>query len=67
MVFWLYLNDAQRSKILEDAREKYGNLTALELEEAIADEFMDYMLKKGETNKVTPAAKGLFAKLWDWV
>jgi hypothetical protein len=67
VVFWLYLDDAQRSKILDEAREKYGNLTALELEEAIADEFMDYMLKKGETNKVVPAAKGLFAKLWDWV
>ena len=33
----------------------------------MADDFMDYMLKKGATKKVSKKTKGFFSKLRDWI
>lgn len=43
-VFHMLLNEDERSKILNDARNKYGkDKTQLELEEILADEFINYV------------------------
>jgi len=67
VVFWLYNSEEQRAVLLKEAREKYGNLTNLELEEALADEFMDYVLKEGKTKKPTGKIKGFFTKIYSWI
>lgn len=67
VVFWLYNTDEQRIELLKEAAAKYGNLTNLELEEFLADDFADYMLRQGETKKVDGKIKGFFAKIYNWI
>ena len=67
VALWLYTDAKTRDAILQEAREKYGNLGDVALEEILADEFMDYMFKRGETDRVAPKAKGLFSRLFEWV
>lgn len=43
--FWSYLTAPERIKVLELARERYGNQTQIELEEALANDFMNYVTK----------------------
>tara|TARA_R100000655_G_scaffold2992_2_gene11229 strand:- start:2955 stop:19061 length:16107 start_codon:yes stop_codon:yes gene_type:complete len=67
VVFWLYTTEEQRKELYQEGRKKYGNRTNLSLEELMADDFMDYMLKKGATKKVSKKVKGFFAKLRDLI
>lgn len=59
-VFRLYNTDEQQKQLLEEAKQKYGNLSDIELEEHMADDFMMYMNTKNQVH-----LKG-FAKIIDF-
>lgn len=44
-VFWSYLTAPERIRVLELAKEKYGDKSQLDLEEDLANDFMDYVRK----------------------
>lgn len=69
VVFWLYHNEEQRAALLEEARDRYGNIGNVALEENLADEFMEYMLKGGKTSRVEKGSKteGFFTKIYNWI
>jgi pyruvate/2-oxoglutarate dehydrogenase complex dihydrolipoamide acyltransferase (E2) component len=69
VVFWVYLDSDQRKDILSEIRKKYPTANAIQLEEYLADDYMDYMLKKGETTKIEPKSLigKLFNMLYNWV
>lgn len=63
-VFQFLLNDKERNSVLSEAKEKYGKkLTDKQLEEKLADEFMDYKLMAFEPKGIKGWIKWLFDKL----
>ena len=69
VVFWLYHNEEQRAKMLEEARAYYGShLTNVELEEHLADDFSDYVMRDGVTKKVKhEGIRGFFKSILKWI
>lgn len=53
-VFDMALSPNQQNSVLAEARKRYGNLSQLELEEALADEFMEYVQSMEYTGKNLP-------------
>ena len=55
------MTSEQRAELFEAARKQYGdNLTLIELEERLADDFMDYVMTKD-------APKGIIAQFFQWL
>jgi hypothetical protein len=48
-IFWEYLTPSEQIAALSLAREKYGNLSAEALEEALAEEFEDFVVTKRQS------------------
>ena len=45
-IFWEYLKPAEQMQVLSAAQDKYGDLDPESLEEALAEEFEDYVVSK---------------------
>ena len=66
-VFGLYLSEAQQQQILKQAKEKYGEeLTDLELEEKLADDFQAYV-KFRETRNLPQRIADFFRDLYNYI
>ena len=68
-VFHTLLSDRDRAEIMKEAREKYGNKTAIQLEEELADAFMDYVIDQEDLSlgqKIIKFFKDLFIKVTHW-
>ena len=59
---WL-LTDTELDALYEAARERYGNLDVVSLEERLADDFMAYTM--GVKPSYKPRHRNIFQKLWD--
>ena len=69
VVFNQLLNEEERQTLFAEARDKYGNKSDLELEEAMAEEFREYTMtrdKAGIGTKILNFFKELFAKVTNW-
>jgi len=67
----LYLTPEQKAALYAEARELYGDLTFVQLEERLADDFRAYALSEG---KEFPAliqqarkSKSIFKEIWDFI
>jgi len=67
----LYLTPEQKAALYAEARELYGDLTFVQLEERLADDFRAYALSGG---KEFPAliqqarkSKSIFKEIWDFI
>lgn len=68
-VFHILLSDRDRAEIMKEAREKYGNKTAIQLEEELADAFMNYVIDQEYLSlgqKIIKFFKNLFIKVTHW-
>lgn len=68
-VFHTLLSDRDRADIMKEAREKYGNKTAIQLEEELADAFMNYVIDQEDLSfgqKIIKFFKNLFIKVTHW-
>ncbi len=70
VVSQLFLNDKQRLSLYNDYRKRHNkpNATDLEVEEALAEEFRDYVLSDGKLkfNKEEKTKKNFFQKIFDF-
>jgi len=62
-VFHLYLNEKQRAALLVEAQAQYGLQTEVELEEALADDFAEYVLSNTPKKGLVAGIKRLFKNL----
>lgn len=73
VVFNMSLTDKQRASILKEAKEKYGDLSDLELEEKLAEDFRAYKNLKDQNKpttflgKLSKKIKDLFTNLYNLV
>jgi hypothetical protein len=67
----LYLTPEQKDSLYAQARTIYGELSFVELEERLAEDFRAYALSKGKTLpeniKKNKDAKSIFTKIWDFL
>ena len=67
----MYLSAEERDALYKQARKIYGNLTDLEIEELIAEDFRTFALSDGkvfpESIKKHNESKGIFSKMWDFI
>ena len=62
----LLMEDKQREKLFTQVRKKYGkNLTDVEVDEILADQFRDFELEVGEQLDYT--TKNIFRRIWNFV
>ena len=62
----LLMDDKQREKLFTQVRKKYGkNLTDVEVDEILADQFRDFELEVGERLDYT--TKNIFRRIWNFV
>ena len=62
----LLMEDKQREKLFTQVRKKYGkNLTDIEVDEILADQFRDFELEIGEQLDYT--TKNIFRRIWNFV
>ncbi len=69
-VFRTLLNDTQREQLYKEAKKRYNlsKATNLELEEAMAEEFRDYVFTAQETGKgLTGKIKKFFQDIWNYI
>jgi hypothetical protein len=62
-----YLPASRRDKILAEAKKKYGDLSAIELEEKLAEAFREYMLSDGASMSEKSGIRRFFAELLELV
>ncbi len=69
VVFNMYLNDKQQNTIIEEARTKYNlkDSSVEQIEEKLADEFMNYVLTEQEDKTWTAKIRNLFKRLWEFI
>ena len=68
-VFNLMLNMKEKGAIIEEAKRIYGNKTALELEELLAEDFRKYVTTQESTgllSRIVKFFKSLFTKTRHW-
>ena len=58
-----YLSKSRRDKILAEAKAKYGDLGPVELEEALAEAFREYVLTEGLSMKDKSAIRRFFTEI----
>lgn len=67
----LYLTPEQKDALYKDAAKIYGDLTPLELEERLAEDFRTFALGNGKTMpeaiQKAKQAKGIFQAIWDFI
>jgi len=67
----MYLSAKEREDLYNQARKIYGNLTDLEIEELIAEDFRTFALSDGkvfpESIKKHNESKSIFSKMWDFI
>ena len=67
----MYLTPQEREALYEQAKKIYGNLSLVELEEKLAEDFRLYALSDGKTLpaaiKKNKEAKGIFQRMWDFI
>ena len=70
VVFNLLLNKEQRDRLLREAKSVYGNKSAIELEEQLAEAFREYTMSretpKGFTARLKQFFRQLLAKVLHW-
>lgn len=66
-VFTLYLKDSRRMEILKEASTKYNEKDLTKLEEALANEFQDYMLTRQENTSLGSKILQFFKDLWNTI
>ena len=67
----MYLTPQEREALYEQAKKIYGDLSLVELEEKLAEDFRLYALSDGKTLpaaiKKNKEAKGIFQRMWDFI
>jgi hypothetical protein len=67
----LYLTPEQKSALYAEARSIYGDLSFVELEERLAEDFRAYALSGGvtmpEALKKAKESKSIFKQIWDFI
>lgn len=63
-VFNVILDSKERAKLYEVARQKYGIKSDMELEEAMADDFMDWKNKR--SRKSVGLIQSIYQRILDW-
>lgn len=69
VVFNLLMTDSEKQLLLEEARSIYGDKSDIELEEILANQFMEYTLNRETSNlgkRIINFFKSLFTKLVHW-
>ena len=68
VAFSMYLTDSEQQSILKEAREKLGFAgTDLEIEEKLADRFMEQVLANEEIKSLPARIKRFFNNLWKFI
>jgi hypothetical protein len=66
-----YLTKEQKDALYAQAKKLYGNLSQVQLEEKLAEDFRQFALSNGtvfpEAIKKNKEAKGLFQQMWDFL
>ena len=65
-VFWLGLNNRERQNVLKEAKEKYGDLSNLELEELLAEDFINFV-ETSNNEDIGKSTLKWYQKLWGWI
>jgi len=67
----MYLSAEERDALYAQARKIYGNLTDLEIEELLAEDFRTFALSDGkvfpDSIKKHNESKNIFTKMWDFI
>ncbi len=61
------LSHSQQESLIAAAKKTYGNKNRLELEEALAEDFRNYMLADGQYEPQVNQARSLFKRILDYV
>lgn len=67
VVFNLYMSPKERQELIDSYRNQHGELSDLEVEERLADEFMDYMLTGSLSDVKIIKQKSFFRRLWSMI
>ena len=66
-VFHMFLDDSRQAKVLAEMRKKYPNKNEEQLEEELAEEFREYMLTDGLSNKDKSVVRRFFSELMELI
>lgn len=66
-IFDVALSDAQQDKIMALAKKRFKTNSAIETEEALAEDFRAYMLSDGKYKPAVEASRSLFRRILDYI